>query len=269
MNFVIREALYHVRIKGTGKPVLFLHGFTGDSSTWDEAIDQLSQNAQCIAVDLPGHGKTKMPNDPNRFSTVETCKDLADLLLFLEIQKVDVVGYSMGGRLALSFACLYPEKVGKLVLESASPGLVQVEDRLERQQRDENLAQFIEVNGIEAFVNRWEAIPLFESQKALSADIQQMIRSQRLTNDPTGLAMSLREMGTGNQPSWWDRLSMLTSSTLLIVGEKDPKFCAIADKMQNLIPSAKKSVILDAGHAIHVEQPRKFGTMLMEFLING
>ena len=265
----IRGAHYYVEVKGSGQPILFLHGFTGDTTTWHETIDLLAKRGQCIAVDLPGHGETEMTDDPARFDVNETCKDLDEILDEFNVDKSHVVGYSMGGRVALSFSLKYPERVSRLVLESASPGIKQENEREQRRKNDEDLAQFIECEGIEAFVDKWENTPLFASQKRTSSAIQEKIRNQRLQNDPVGLATSLRRIGTGIQPSWWDFLIDLHCETLLIVGEEDLKFRNIADEMKKRIPFAKKVVIPSAGHAIHVEQPQKFGTMLMEFLFEG
>lgn len=267
MRIHLRGADYYVSVKGTGRPVLFLHGFTGDHSTWEEVLASLTEDMKCISVDLPGHGKTVMPKDSARYTVEETCKDLCGILRALAIDKADLVGYSMGGRVALSMACLHPEKVTGLILESASPGLKDAASRVKRQKADEELARYIEQKGIEAFVKRWEEIPLFESQKNLPEKAQQKIRAQRLKNSPEGLAESLRGMGTGKQPSWWECIPKLRIETLLITGEKDKKFCDIAQEMNDVLPNSKKVVIQESGHAIHVEQPQKFGTMLMEFFI--
>ncbi|TDL35451.1 2-succinyl-6-hydroxy-2,4-cyclohexadiene-1-carboxylate synthase [Jeotgalibacillus sp. S-D1] len=265
----IRGADYHVAVRGKGRPVLFLHGFTGDHSTWDETLAYLPESMMCIRIDLPGHGKTVMPDDSARFTVEETCKDLCGVLDALSIEQADLVGYSMGGRVALSMACLHPDKVTRLILESASPGLREALARETRRAADEQLAQFIENKGVEAFVEKWEEIPLFQSQKNLPDEIQQQIRAQRIKNRPQGLAQSLRGMGTGKQPSWWERLPKLKTETILFTGEKDKKFCAIAQEMDEQLPNSKKVVIQGSGHAIHVEQPQKFGTMLMEFLLKG
>ena len=137
----------------------------------------------------------------------------------------------MGGRLALSYAMEYPHRVRKLILESSSPGLKTEEERKNRQIQDHKLAQFILDKGIESFVDYWENIPLFSTQKSLPEAKQQEIRKQRLQNSPTGLANSLKGMGSGAQPSWWDRLSEFEVETLLLTGSLDQKFCSIAEQM--------------------------------------
>ncbi|KIL43950.1 2-succinyl-6-hydroxy-2,4-cyclohexadiene-1-carboxylate synthase [Jeotgalibacillus soli] len=269
MNLSIRDATYNIRVEGQGESILLLHGFTGDMSTWKHTIRTLSSKWKCVAVDLPGHGGTIMPDDRKRYSMKEVCRDLKEMLDALKIEKAHIAGYSMGGRTALSFAHYYPERVSTLILESGSPGLASPKERQDRIEADEKLAQFIEAEGIKAFVDKWENISLFKSQKNLSARIQSDIRTQRLKNHAAGLAESLRGMGTGSQSSWWDHLSTMKIPMLLLTGEEDEKFCQIADQMLLKLPHAKKVVFSEAGHAIHVEQPEKFDTMLMEFLLFG
>jgi 2-succinyl-6-hydroxy-2,4-cyclohexadiene-1-carboxylate synthase len=172
----------------------------------------------------------------------------------------------MGGRLALTFAVNYPEKVRKLILESASPGLRTEAERHERRVQDNKLSEKIRQEGIKNFIDYWENIPLFQSQKSLPEKIRTRIRSQRLANSIDGLANSLNGMGTGVQPSWWDELAHLEMPVLLITGNLDQKFCRIAEEMSKILPNVKWKTAEDAGHAIHVEKPELFGTIVSGFL---
>lgn len=173
----------------------------------------------------------------------------------MEVEKVHLVGYSLGGRTALSFAMLHPERVVSLTLESASPGLDDEDQRLGRRHRDEKLASWIKANGIHAFVNYWEELPLFSTQATLPEDVQQRIRSERLSQTAEGVAQSLLTMGTGVQPSWWGNLSSLHLPVLLLAGEQDAKFIAINRAMDEHLPVSHLHIVENAGHAIHVEQP--------------
>jgi 2-succinyl-6-hydroxy-2,4-cyclohexadiene-1-carboxylate synthase len=269
MKIVCRDVEYHVEIAGTGEPLLLLHGFTGNAATWSFLIPLLSVRYKLIMVDIIGHGLTDSPDDISRYTMKEVAFDLKEILDGLDIQKTHVLGYSMGGRLALSFACLFPESVRGLLLESASPGLRIAEERQERRLNDKRLAENILESGIAAFVERWGNIPLFSSQKRLPEKKQVAIRQQRLTNSEKGLANSLIGMGTGSQTSWWDTLTHLNMPVLLLVGELDEKFCTIAKSMQLLMKNCDLEIISDAGHAIHVEKPLKFGKMVSVFLAKG
>ncbi|WP_019154947.1 2-succinyl-6-hydroxy-2,4-cyclohexadiene-1-carboxylate synthase [Robertmurraya massiliosenegalensis] len=268
MRHVIDGIRYNVETYGDGFPVILLHGFTGDASNWQPFFEQWGKRSKLFAVDIIGHGKSDSPDELERYHMLSVVDDLFLLMEKLKIQKADFVGYSMGGRLALSFAAKYPTKVRKLVLESATAGIESGDERKLRCQQDEKLADFIVEKGIAAFVEYWEDIPLFTSQKHLPIEVQKQIREQRLRNSSIGLANSLRGMGTGSQPSWWAELSDLNVEMLLITGALDQKFCHIAEKMQNKAPHAKWVSISDCGHTIHVENAEKFGTIIEGYLSN-
>lgn len=262
---IVNGEAYHIEIEGSGTPVVLLHGFTGSTKSWSRLIQSFKNEFQMIAIDLPGHGRTKVSSG-EKYRMEQTCGSIKAILDQLEIKKAAFIGYSMGGRTALAFANLYSERVSCLVLESASPGLKTADERLARQNRDDELAAFIESAGIERFTDRWEQVPLFESQKHLSAEKRQEIRASRLENKQEGLAESLRYMGTGIQTSYWEHLKTLHIPVLLLTGEWDRKFINIANEMEKLLPNAVHQNILQAGHAIQVEQPEKFDTMVREFL---
>lgn len=258
---------YHVEMCGEGFPLLLLHGFTGDGSTWGPYRHVWGQHSRLIIPDIIGHGNTDAPDDLNRYQIDAVAADMVNILDQLGVKQVDILGYSMGGRLALTFALLYPERVRKLILESASPGLPTEEERQERRNKDADLAKLINEQGILSFVDYWENIPLFSTMNALSDSVKETIRKQRLANSPEGLANSLLGMGTGSQPSWWEDLDKLSCDILVLAGEKDKKFCRIAEKIK--INSRKASLIIfhESGHAIHVEDLEKFGTIVSDFLL--
>ena len=269
MNIVVDHISYHVEVYGTGPPLMLLHGFTGDSSTWAPFIPILAKDRQIIVMDIIGHGKTASPAEKQHYHIEHAAYVMKKVLESLKIHSVDLLGYSMGGRLALSFAAIYPEMVSNLILESASPGLKTEEERKERRIQDKQLGDYILTSGLLKFVNRWENIPLFATQSRLSSAVKEQIRSQRLSNNAIGLANSLEQMGTGSQVSWWDRLETLKCRTLLITGDLDKKFCQLAAEMQEKGNCMEWINVKDAGHAIHVEKPKIFGTIVSEFLSNS
>ncbi len=246
--------------------VVLLHGFTGSANTWIEITQQLSADYYVIAVDLVGHGRTASPEDPSRCRIEEQTADLHNLLRKLQVTKPVLLGYSMGGRVAAGYAYAYSEEISGLILESSSPGLRTAEERTARRESDAILANRIENEGIEKFVEYWEAIPLFDSQKKLSQEQQLAVRNERLNQDSGGLANSLRGMGTGSQPSYWGDLSYFNFPVLLLTGSEDAKFQNIAREMSRLLPNVLHETIIDAGHALHVEKPRQFATMVKSFL---
>lgn len=256
LYFSIRDAAYWYEIHGDGAETLvLLHGFTGSTETWRFFVEKRPEELQLILIDLPGHGKTKT----NHVTSMEACcHDLKLLFDQIGLEKFHLAGYSMGGRTALSFTMLYPEYVTSLILESASPGLAEAEERKARIKKDEQLANKLEAEGIEAFVHYWENIPLFASQKRLHKDERKTIRKERLSQSAQGLTQSLRSMGTGSQPSWWHLLGKIRIPVLLLVGELDAKYVAINKKMQAAIPKSKLIICEDIGHAVHVEDRDAF-----------
>ncbi|TFD98144.1 2-succinyl-6-hydroxy-2,4-cyclohexadiene-1-carboxylate synthase [Jeotgalibacillus sp. R-1-5s-1] len=268
MRVRIRDGYYHVKIKGSGSDLVVLHGFTGSADSWSRFQEQLQDQYRIIAIDLPGHGQTEVPLNEDYISMECVCDDIKSILKHLSIYQAAFLGYSMGGRTALAFSVRYPEMITSLILESASPGLRLSEERAQRRKQDQELAEFIEREGVSTFTDRWESIPLFASQKSLPDEQKKIIREQRLSNVAEGLSASLRWMGTGQQLSYWERLTELHMPVLLLTGEYDSKFNQIAGEMMKYLPDGRHEVILSAGHAIQVEQPEKFDTIVREFLIH-
>lgn len=257
---------YRVTEWGVGEPLLLLHGFTGSGATWQPLAARFEERYRVIAVDLPGHGATDAPPDDARYRMERVVADLAHLLAVLEATPAHWLGYSMGGRLALYATVRLPAHVRAAVLESASPGLATAAERQARREQDEALARRIEAEGIAAFVDYWEHLPLFATQLRLPAQHLAEQRAARLLNSANGLAGSLRGMGTGSQPSLWDSLAGLTIPGLLLVGELDEKFAAINRRIAETWATAELEVVSGAGHAIHLERPDAFAALVLDFL---
>jgi len=266
MRIALGDIALNVEQAGSGPPLLLLHGFTGSAATWQPLLPELARVRRTLAVDLIGHGLSDSPVDPDRYRMERCVEDLCRLLDALRVERTDVLGYSMGGRVALQLAAFAPERIDALVLESASPGLATQTEREARIASDEALAESIGRDGLEAFVDRWQDQPLFASQASLPAEVRAAQRAQRLQSSPVGLANSLRGMGTGRQSSLWDRLPELRMRTLLVAGELDGKYREIARAMAAAMPAATASIIPGAGHTVHLEQPAAFLRVVLEFL---
>lgn len=253
--------------RGRGPTVVLLHGFTGSAQSWEGLTERLvAAGWRVIAPDLPGHGATRGSQDPERFRIERVAADVIALCSALDSGPIALLGYSMGGRLALYTALAYPQQVRALILESASPGLADADERAARRAADEALAERIERDGIEAFVDHWENLPLFASLKRLRAETRSRLRAERLRRDPGGLAASLRGMGTGAQPALWSHLSELTIPMLIIAGAEDAKYADIARHMGAAIATAEVAIIPEAGHVVHLEQPDPFYAVIGRFL---
>lgn len=263
---MINGVEYYYEVYGEGEPLLLLHGFTGSSTNWKNFLESWSKTNKVIVVDLIGHGETESPEDYSRYEIEKVASDMICLLDSLEIDKANILGYSMGGRLAIVMATLYGDRVKSLILESTSAGIRDDSEREERRIKDNELADRIEENGIEQFVRYWEKIPLFDSNKNLPSNVQSRIRKERMKRVPLGLANSLRGMGTGVHRSYWNDLKRITCPVLIICGELDKKFCQIALELQKEVPHAEINSFSNCGHAVHVENFEKFGTIVIEWI---
>lgn len=215
-----------------------------------------------VLCDLPGHGSHSTDLDPKDFSLEATLTRVERA----GVWPTDLIGYSMGGRVALHFAAAYPTKVRRLILESASPGLVTEGERLERQVNDEELARKIELHGVEDFLRGWERLPLFETQLQLPGPVRAERHAQGLRNTKAGLASALRGLGTGVLPSLWDVLPNIKTRTLIIVGELDAKFVEIGKEMAAVLPQAELVIVSGVGHTVHLERPRRWVEAIDEFI---
>jgi 2-succinyl-6-hydroxy-2,4-cyclohexadiene-1-carboxylate synthase len=258
---------WQVRSRGlaAGTPLVLLHGFTGTGESWVPVANALP-GRRCILPDLPGHGGTDAPLPPEDWRLDRAADALASLLDRLAVGRIALAGYSMGGRLALAFALRHPARVAALALVGASPGIAVEAEREARAAADLALAGTIERDGIEAFSRHWEAQPLFASQAALPPALREAMRSQRLGQDPARLAAALRAFGTGFQPPAHGELARLPMPVLVMAGEHDAKFAAIARDMAGRIPHAALRIVAGSGHAVPLEAAPRCAAELEEFL---
>jgi 2-succinyl-6-hydroxy-2,4-cyclohexadiene-1-carboxylate synthase len=232
--------------------VVLLHGFTNTGASWQPVIRALGERYRAIAPDIRGHGSASA----TRPVTLEAV--IADVAGQTE-QPFTLVGYSMGGRIALHAALALPGRVERLVLIGASPGLHDPEERDGRRDAEERLAEQIEQSDIESFARGWAQTPILAG---LPAELAQEVHQDRLKNTPHGLAAALRGLGTGALPSRWDELQNLAMPVTLAAGERDAKFRAIAGEMAAKIPESVVRTIPAAGHAAHVEGPESVAGLI-------
>lgn len=247
------------------RPVVLLHGFTGCSESLSAIAERLGAARPVLAIDLVGHGRSDAPADVASYRMERCIAQVRGVWDAFGVEQPHLLGYSMGGRAALSLAAADPRAVRSLLLVGASAGLADPGARAERVRADEALADRIEREGVAAFVDRWMALPLFASQARLGAAALARARAQRLANRPVGLANSLRGMGTGAQPPVHDLLAAVDRPVCLVVGEEDAKFGAIAHALAGRLPEAELQPIAAAGHAAHLENPDAFARVAEAF----
>ncbi|WP_203229667.1 2-succinyl-6-hydroxy-2,4-cyclohexadiene-1-carboxylate synthase [Filibacter tadaridae] len=266
----VRGIDIHVEINGDEylPVIVFLHGFTGSTATWSTVSSSLGNKFRTVAIDLLGHGDSAVPEHASRYSMEEQVQDLEQTFKELGLTHFTLIGYSMGGRVALGYTVNYPQRVLQLVLESSSPGLQTKEEQTVRRESDSRLAARIREEGLHSFVDFWEELALFQSQKTLPETTRRAIRKERLQQSVTGLSNSLIGIGTGSQPSYWNRVETVLHPVLLITGELDMKFKNIAREMKQHFPIVRHITVENAGHAIHVEKPHLFATMVEEHILS-
>ena len=257
-------SLGHTLSGDHGSPaILLLHGFMGSSKDWRNVIAALEGGYRCLAVDLPGHGAS-LGLPPEDYTMEGAARNLLGLLDELNIERPAIVGYSMGGRLALYLALRHPERCAGLVLESASPGLENAVEREARRRSDEEKAVRLESDDLASFLYDWYRQPLFSL--ARHEGLLQKTIEARLRNDPRELARSLRGMGTGNQPSLWEELGVLRVPALAVAGELDERYAEIAARMASLDPRIRSAIVTGVGHNVRFEAPGVYLALLESFL---
>lgn len=236
----------------------------GDCHDFERVIINLSGFC-CLAVDLPGHGQTIVQQDSD-YQMPNVAQALINLLIELNIKQCILVGYSMGGRIALYLAIHFSQYFHGVILESASPGLSSQLERDRRIAKDSKLAEQLESLDFTDFIQQWYSKALFASL-AKHPHYPEAI-ARRLCNDPNQLAKSLRLIGLGTQPTLWKSLPQIQIPLLLIVGELDPKFVKINQMMANSCPQASLYRINGTGHNVHFENPLQFSKLLKYFAAN-
>jgi len=246
-------------------PLLFLHGFMGNTDEWEAIVPFLSGNFYCIVIYLPGHGLTVV-QDADDYRMEKCAANLMAFLDALNISTCHLVSYSMGGRLAFYLAIFYHERFEKVIIESASPGLQTEHERRARVKHDRKMARQLEALPLNQFLQTWYSQPIFSSIDKASKPYQKMIQT-RMNNDSGMLSLSLQLMGTGVQPPLWEKLDQISADVLCIVGEKDAKYIQIAKAAAARCCRAQVQIIADAGHNVHFENRTEYVKQVTLFLM--
>ncbi|OAY31236.2 hypothetical protein MANES_14G092500v8 [Manihot esculenta] len=291
MDFTCSIKVHEVGEKNNDNVVIFLHGFLGTGEDWISIMKAISGSARCISIDLPGHGGSKIQNcgceeakEEATLSVEMVAHILYKLIPDITPKKVAIVGYSMGARIALRMALRHSDKVSGAVIISGSPGLKDGQERKIRQARDFSRSRTLMDYGLQLFLDSWYAGELWNSLRSHSR-FKEIVASRMLHDDVYSLAKVLSDLSVGRQMPLWEELKQCNIPLLLMVGEKDKKFQAIAEKMYSEICQFEKGKeddmginvpeivkIPNCGHAVHLENPlpvigelRRFLTKLRKF----
>ena len=247
-------------VSGEGSPATLLHGFTQSGRSWREVIAAMPAGHQWIVPDLRGHGQTRI--EPGAGCSMDSClSDLEMLWDSLGIERTHLAGYSMGGRLALHVAAHRPDRLLSLLTIGAHAGLDE-DAREGRRLGDEALAQRIEQDGLEAFVDYWSALPLFAGLERRGPSFVAQLRAERMANTVAGLAASLRGMGAGVMEPVWGALAGVTVPSTFVAGQLDHGYVASARRLAASVSNGRVEIVLRAGHAVHQERPDAFARVL-------
>lgn len=263
MIITIENLQYHVQIRGKGYPVICLHGFAEDLTTWDNIY--LSGYA-FITIDMIGHGQSDKPREKICYTLDLILEHLHAVINKVVEGPYTLLGYSLGGRIALAYALQYPQGLSSLILESSSYGTEIEGERLERQGSDLVLAEKIMENGIEWFQQYWSDLSIFASQKNLPLEIQLQIQNRRLQNKEIALANMLLGMGQGVFPYLKEKIAHLNVPTLYVSGELDKKYNKIGKDFCKQNSKVQCAIVPNAGHNVHLEKADEFMVLITGFL---
>lgn len=252
---------------GNDSPFIFLlHGFTGSSEDWEEIIPLLPKKFSYAAIDLIGHGKSEAPENVEIYKAESLVRQLDEIFNHFTTRKFILMGYSMGGRAALTYAVHYPERLNTLILESSSAGILDEKQREERRLNDAKIIKLIEEKSLDEFIDFWINQDLFATMKNIP--LKRVLRSQilKVKNQKIGLINSLKGFGNGEMPALYNKLHLVKCKTILITGELDKKFTQINSELEKLLPNAEHIIVKDAGHNVHLEKPEDFVGVIKNYL---
>ena len=252
----------HVEQWGTGeRPVVFLHGFLGDGEEWRPIAAELPVGIRAVCPDLPGHGRSAdvEPSFDNIITRLDAVFD------DFAPGGADLVGYSMGGRIALAYALARPARCLSLFVESASPGIEAREERSRRLDQDAHRAARIREIGLREFVREWYRQPLFASLAARGTLLHSLVEN-RSDGSAEGAARAVEAFSPGRQPNFWPELHRLKMPVSYITGALDTKYAAVGSRFADELPHLRLSIVPEAGHNVHIERPLAYLQALNEHL---
>lgn len=245
--------------QGEPPPLVALHGFTLTGAMFHELANHLGRSV--IAPDLPGHG-----DSANRPSTIDAAVAGVATIMSALTGPTSLIGYSMGGRVALRVALEHPDPVERLMLLSTAAGIDDETDRIRRIEADKTLADAIERDGVDVFLDEWLARPMFAGLANRGEVWQAADRERRAANTAPGLAASLRGMGAGASPSLTERLSELSLPVLVVAGNLDDRYVHEAQSIVTRIRGAELALVPGSGHSVVGEAPETLAAVLQQFL---
>ncbi len=237
----------------TGPLWLGLHGFTGSGADFAPWFTEFSGSVRWEAPDLPGHGCFDGKTAAS-LATMEACRAMLRARVESADVPVVVVGYSLGGRVALNFAAQFSHLIDGLVLIGANPGIRDEELRAQRLAWEDELCLRLRRDGLAGFLRYWQSLPIIATQSCIPEPIWALMQERRLQGSADGLEQSIRGMGTGNMVSIWDELGNIECPVLYCAGQEDLKYCRVGQEVASSVPHGQFVAVPGAGHAAHLEE---------------
>ncbi len=250
-----------------GAPLYFyLHGFAGSGEDCDFLRTKNGDfDRNWISIDWLGHGASSAPEVGEIYGLNWQLEGLRRAALAFPGHTRVLVGYSMGARLALHAARRYPDLFERLILISGTAGVESANARADRRRRDADWAQLILSKGLESFANAWEQQPVIAAQEKMPSATLEFWRQRRRRQSPTGLAHAIQSLSPGLVPALWDQLSKIHQPTLLLSGERDANYVALAKRLQQGLPNSRHLIVPNCSHCLHMEAPAAFLDALQQF----
>lgn len=264
-----RAGIFSDENASAAETIVFLHGFTGSGEAFRYICENLG-GFRCVIIDLIGHGSTESPDNAKRYAIYEQIADLYQIFTKLSINRVHLLGYSMGGRLAMRFATKYPDLVRTLILESTHPGIESTKERNEREFRDNKLAEDILMD-YPGFMSKWNRLPLLQSPEEGKSDENRKVTHEHFKHiqagqNPVGIANSLREFGAGNVDSVKEPLKKLNIPAGIITGSADIAYTQMWNELTSDLHNGTHYVIRNAGHRVHLDCPDVYIQTIKTFI---
>ena len=265
-TFSHKKIRYHFAEWGSSSnpPLVLLHGFSQSSATWKEIAPDLAKDRFVIAPDFIGYGESDQPSKPVCYEMATVLEMIGALFEYLDIDRADLLGYSMGGRIALAFAHAQPHRLASLMLESAGLGPKDEQQRQVALERDLRAIALLMEGDIKKFMDFWQEQTVFASQKHLPERLRANLRQARLANDPHTLALSLQGTGQHTMPDLSREAGKLPMKILYIAGNLDSRYLRLAEELSR--QENISCVFLPTGHNTHLEAPEAFIHHVKDFL---
>lgn len=266
-GFVVADGVrLYFEDRGEGRPVMLLHGFAGSTETMADVASALSRRHRVVSLDLIGHGRSDSPQVEEQCTMAAVVGQVRDAVETLGLVPVDLVGYSMGGRVALSIAVSHPGLLASVAVVGASAGIEDAVERVARARCDARLADRIESNGIAWFADYWASLDLLRPASPRGERLASRVRGRLLQNDPAALGMLLKGLGTGAMPYIGGRLASLHLPVLFAAGSEDERYIRAAETLARLVSDARTVVVSTAGHRVPIDNPDGLAAAILSFL---